>query len=131
MAAAVGWISSESIATNGETTGSSGGTSGERITSEIGPRDLSDVGMPNESNIIGWVLTGVVAIVGTLATVVATLWKQNEAKNSIRIEQLEMDVKECREDRDAIRGKSEALAGELFDMRLRIVQLELKIGEQA
>lgn len=59
---------------------------------------------------VGWILTGVAAIVSTLAAVVATLWKANESKNSQAIEELErrvnkseQDIRLCEEDRVELR----------------------------
>ena len=47
----------------------------------------------------GWVLAGIVSIVGALAAAVTTLWSRSEAKNSLAIEILQAKANQCEKDR--------------------------------
>ena len=51
---------------------------------------------------LGWVLAGIVSIVGTLAAAVATLWARSEAKNSLAIDVLQKRSDDCDKDRTAL-----------------------------
>jgi septal ring factor EnvC (AmiA/AmiB activator) len=99
--------------------------------------------MPNElpESFLAWVLGGIVAVVTTLAAVVTTLWRANEAKNAEAIKEqakqiagIEDELKvvkehghlceemrvECEKDRARLAAKCE-----IFENRL--TQLEKKI----
>lgn len=99
--------------------------------------------MPNElpESFLSWVLGGIVAVVATLAGVVTTLWRANEAKNAEAIKEqakqiagIEGELKvvrehshaceaariECEKDRSALNAKCE-----IFEKRL--TQLEKKM----
>ena len=48
---------------------------------------------------LGWVMAGIVSVVGALAASVATLWARSEAKNSLAIEILQKRSDDCDKDR--------------------------------
>ena len=73
---------------------------------------------------ISWALAAIGAVVGTLTATVATLWKVNESRNNMRIEELKQDVIECRSDRDAIRERADKQSEELAVLRARVYSLE-------
>lgn len=73
-----------------------------------------------QNEIPGWFSTAVAAVMGTLATVIATLFKMNETKNAVaisemkeRLQTVEAENKICIEDRTK--------------MQIQIAQLELTV----
>lgn len=85
----------------------------------------------DDSTILGWALKSGGAVVAALAMAVAVLFKMNESRNNKHIEELKTEVKECKDDREVIRKAAIDLGVEVTDLKVRIAQLELKIGEQA
>ena len=74
-----------------------------------------------------WLLAGVASIIGTLAAVVAALWKLNESKNNAAIASLESicaglttRVNECETDRVELRVRVAILEEQLVVQRKRI-----------
>lgn len=72
------------------------------------------------SSLIGWVLTGIAAIVGVLSTTVATLYKSQIKTYEARIQQLEAEIKElatnveqCHEEHTITREQLSELKGRL------------------
>jgi hypothetical protein len=70
--------------------------------------------MPHElpESFVSWVLGGIVAVVTTLAAVVTTLWRANEAKNA-----------------EAIKEQSKQIAG--IEGELKVVRDHSQICEQS
>ena len=58
--------------------------------------------MDDGGSYIGWVMAGIVTIIGTLAAAITTLWSVSEAKNAKAIEILEKEVHECKMDRQSL-----------------------------
>ena len=58
--------------------------------------------MMNIEDWLGWVLGGIVTIIGTLAAAVTTLWAKSEAKNSLAIEVLQKRSDDCDKDRTTL-----------------------------
>ena len=99
--------------------------------------------MPNElpESFLSWVLGGIVAVVTTLAAVVTTLWRANEAKNAEAIKEqskqiagIEGELKvvrdhsqiceqsrvECEKDRSRLSAKCE-----IFEQRLTLLEKKI------
>lgn len=64
-----------------------------------------------------WVLGAVVTVIGTLAAVVAHLYKITQTQNSREIEELKKAVHECEIDREQLRV-------DLLEVKVRLAKLE-------
>lgn len=64
-----------------------------------------------------WVLGAVVTVIGTLAAVVAHLYKITQTQNSREIEELKKSVHECEVDREQLRV-------DLLEVKVRLAKLE-------
>lgn len=66
---------------------------------------------------LGWVLAGIVSIVGALSAAVVTLWTRSESKNAIAIEVLQKRSDACEQDRNNLHV-------EVGVLKKRVEQLE-------
>ena len=79
---------------------------------------------PEDGELFNWVLGAVVTVIGTLAAVVAHLYKITQTQNSKEIEELKLAVRECEVDREELRVQ-------LIDVKVRLAKLESDSGRSA
>ena len=61
--------------------------------------------MDENSNLLTWVMGGVVAMLSSLAGTVGFLFKLNESKNKKSIERLQKQADKCENDRTELRAR--------------------------
>ena len=74
----------------------------------------------NNDNWLGWILTGIVSIIGALAAAVTTLWSRAESRNAEAIKALEAETIE-------LRRANELCESDRRDLFARVARLEEQV----
>lgn len=85
----------------------------------------------NENGITGWILAGVASVVASLTSAVAFLYKSIQSNHTERLDDMQNQVKELREDQKRLDQLHEECLRDREGLRVEVTFLKKKLGESS